>query len=166
MGALPPFASAWPESSRLIASSSGRDWANSQRVILSSSNATVPALPENSRRRGNPGAQDVLTSIVPNEPVAVLHRRAEIVLHLDAVRQGSRERKNLLRRSVDVKEQVDHVNRLIHQCPAAVHFPCAAPVRAAVIGGIAEPAHLCAGENHPPETPRTASPRAQAEPAS
>ena len=68
----PPAALPAMPSSCMMASSSGSFSVNSQRVMRSSSKATAPPLPENSTRLGKPGAQEVLTSMVPKEPFLYL----------------------------------------------------------------------------------------------
>jgi hypothetical protein len=74
-------------------------------------------------------------------PAAEFERGDDRVLHLDVVERRDGPGVDALDIAHQPQQQVDCVHPLIHQCPAAVQGPRAAPARAAVILRRAIPLH-------------------------
>ena len=84
---------------------------------------------------------------------AVLQPQGGGVLHLDGVRQRQRRdgAADVGHRADEPLQQVQRVDRLVHQHPAAGGGPATAPVPACVVGGVAEPVHGRPGAQDPPQ---------------
>ena len=148
-----------PSIAARIAASPGASVAKSQSVMSSCSTRAEPCSPWISVRFRRPGKALVAASITPSAPF--LNRRTATAVSSTSIRSWARSRRQGLDR-VDVAhqplEQVDVVDRLVHQGTAAVEVPGPAPAARVVIRLGPPPLDVRVAQGQPAEPARRRSP--------